>query len=216
LKGIANWKAPGLDEMHAFWIEKFTKLNGRISQQLQQCLIEGNVPEWMVLGRTNLAMKDETKGAEFIACLPTTFKLLMGVMPNANRYVDILTGMVCYQMNRRDVEGTHEVQKDQLLIDKMVLKNCRRRRMNLNMAWIDYKKAYDMVPYSWILESVTLMGIADNIKRLLKNSTSNWKTNAYGTTLGEVNIRRGIFQGDSLSPLLFVIAIISLRRMLRH
>ena len=84
------------------------------------------------------------------------------------------------------------------------------------MAWIDYKKAYDMVPHSWILESVTLVGIADNIKRLLKNSTSNWKTNAYGTTLGEVNIRRGIFQGDSLSPLLFVIAIISLRRMLRH
>jgi len=31
----------------------------------------------------------------------------------------------------------------------------------------------------------------------------NWKTelNVYGTTLGEVNIRRGIFQGDSLSPL---------------
>jgi len=56
--------------------------------------------------------------------------------------------------------------------------------MNLNMAWIDYKKAYDMVPHSWILESVTLVGIADNFKRLLKNSImGNWKTqlNAYGT-----------------------------------
>ena len=40
--------------------------------------------------------------------------------------------------------------------------------------------------------------------------------NTYGTALGEVNIRRGIFQGDSLSPLLFVIAIIPLTRMLRH
>jgi len=65
------------------------------------------------------------------------------------------------------------------------------------MAWIDYKKAYDMVPHSWILESVTLVGIGENIKRLLKNSMGNWKTqlNAYGTTLGEVNIQRGIFQG---------------------
>jgi len=53
------------------------------------------------------------------------------------------------------------------------------------MAWIDYKKAYDMVPRWWILESVTLVGIADNIKRLSKNSMGNWKTelNAYGTML---------------------------------
>jgi len=72
----------------------------------------------------------------------------------------------------------------------MVLKNCRRRPKNQNIAWIDYKKACDMVPHSWILESVMLVGIADNIKRLLKNSIGNWKTelNAYGTTLGEVNI----------------------------
>jgi len=44
---------------------------------------------------------------------------------------------------------------------------------------------------------VALAGIADDIKRLLKNSMDNWKTetNAYGTTLGELNIRRGIFEG---------------------
>jgi len=96
--------------------------------------------------------------------------------------------------------------------------NCRRRHTNLNMAWIDYKKAYDMVSHSWILESVTLAGIAENIKRLLKNCMDNWKTelNAYETMLGEVNIRQGIFQGDSLSPLLFVIAIIPLTRTLRQ
>jgi len=71
--------------VHAFWIKNFTKLHGRIAKQLQQCLTEGNVPECMVLGRTDLAMKDETKGAEVrncrpIACLPTTFKLLMGII----------------------------------------------------------------------------------------------------------------------------------------
>jgi len=113
LKGMANWKAPGLDELHAFWIKHFTKLHGRIAKQLQQCLTQGNVPEWMVLRRTNLAMKDETKGAEVgnyrpIACLPTTFKLLTGMTAE---HVDTLSGMICYWMNRRDVEGTHEVQR---------------------------------------------------------------------------------------------------------
>ena len=31
-----------------------------------------------------------------------------------------------------------------------------------------------------------------------------------GETLAEVNVRRGVFQGDNLSPILFVIALIPL------
>ena len=34
--------------------------------------------------------------------------------------------------------------KDQLLIDKMMTRNCKRRLTGLGMAWVDYKKAYDM------------------------------------------------------------------------
>ena len=39
---------------------------------------------------------------------------------------------------RRGGRGT----KDQLLIDKMIMKNCKRRQIGLGMAWVDYKKAY--------------------------------------------------------------------------
>ena len=78
------------------------------------------------------------------------------------------------------------------------------------MAWIDYRKAYDMIPYSWIRECLELFGVADNIKRILSSSMKNWKLEltSSGVSLGEVNIRRGIFQGDSLSPLLFVICMV--------
>ena len=34
---------------------------------------------------------------------------------------------------------------------------------NLAMAWIDYRKVYDMVPHSWILETLELAGITFNI-----------------------------------------------------
>lgn len=37
--------------------------------------------------------------------------------------------------------------KDQLLINKAIFKN-GRRPLTLSMAWIDYHKAYDMVPDS--------------------------------------------------------------------
>ena len=55
--------------------------------------------------------------------------------------------------------------KDQLLLEKTVLKDCRKRQTNLAMAWIDYKKAYDFAPppHSWIKESMELMGIAENV-----------------------------------------------------
>ena len=37
--------------------------------------------------------------------------------------------------------------EDQLLIDKTVLKDCKKRHASLCMAWIDYKTAYDLVPH---------------------------------------------------------------------
>ena len=53
---------------------------------------------------------------------------------------------------RKQSRGT----KDQLLIDKAITKDARMKCRNLNMAWVDYKKAYDMVPHSWILEVISM------------------------------------------------------------
>ena len=114
---------------------------------------------------------------------------------------------------RKGSRGT----KDQLLIDKAILKNCRRRLTNLSMAWIDYKKAYDMVPHSWILKCLEMVGAAKNIISTISNSMVNWKTvlTSGGTVLGQVDIKRGIFQDDSLSPLLFIVIMLSLTLVLR-
>ena len=64
--------------------------------------------------------------------------------------------------------------KDQLLIDKMILRDCRKRHTNRKMAWIDYK-VYDMTPHSWILESLELMQVSDNILESVKRSMVNWQ-----------------------------------------
>ena len=70
------------------------------------------------------------------------------------------------------------------------------------MAWIDYKKAYAMVPHLSIIECLDLFGVAENIKSFLVNSMEKWKVMlcSGNSELGEVEIKRGIFQGDSLSP----------------
>ena len=76
------------------------------------------------------------------------------------------------------------------------------------MAWVDYKKAYDMVPHSWIIECLEMAQVAGNIISFLQKSMVNWKTELTSCeeSLGSVDIRRGIFQRDSLSPLIFQFA----------
>ena len=49
---------------------------------------------------------------------------------------------------------------DLLYIDRAVIKEIKSRNKNLAMAWIDFKKAYDMVPHSWIIECLDLFGVA--------------------------------------------------------
>ena len=74
-----------------------------------------------------------------------------------------------------------------------------------------------MVPNSWIIECLDLFGVAENIKRLLVNSMGKWKVVrcSGNSELGEVDIKKDIFQGDSLSPLEFVLALIPLSLILR-
>ena len=96
----------------------------------------------------------------------------------------------------------------------MVLNDCKKRHTNLGMVWIDYKKDYDMIPHSWILESLKLVQMSENIVQFIRKSMKNGNTKL--TSCGEkIDIRRGIFRGDSLSQLLFVICMIPLTQVLR-
>ena len=65
------------------------------------------------------------------------------------------------------------------------------------------------VPHSLLQKCLEMVGVAENMVSLLVESMKEWRTEmtAGGTTLGTVNIRRGVFQEDSLSPLLFVVDI---------
>ena len=92
-------------------------------------------------------------------------------------------------------------------------KTARRGRRNLSTACIDYKKAFDSVPYSWMLKCLQMYKINPVLITFIEESISQWKTNL---TLvhkegvletGTIRIKRGIFQGDSLSPLLFTISL---------
>ena len=65
--------------------------------------------------------------------------------------------------------------KAQLLIDMRVLKDSKKRRTNLSMAWIDYRKAYDLVPHRWVNECIEMFRIAENLRTFLLKSMQQWR-----------------------------------------
>ena len=218
---LPNWKAPGPDGVQGYWFKKVPALHSRIAIQMNNMINNGvQVPGWMTKGRTVLCQKDPTKGNEVgnfrpISCLPLMWKVLTSVLSDSiYNYLDENDLLPSEQKGcRRRTRGT----KDQLLIDKTILRDCKKRNKNLATAWIDYKKAYDMIPHSWIIECLRLVNVSESIVNFLQNSMAYWKTEltASGQSLGIVDIKRGIFQGDSLSPLLFVICMIPLSNILR-
>ena len=215
---MANWKAAS--PVQGFWFKKLTGLHSRLQECLQDCICQGNVPEWMVRERTVLTQKDTAKAAQAInyrpiACLPMMWKLLTGVMGEKLYHHLERNGLLTDEQKgcRKGSRGS----KDQLLVDKAIVTNCLRRLTNLSIAWIDYKKAYDMVPHSWIQKCLEMVGAAKNMISIISYSMVNWKTvlTSGGMALGQVDISRGIFQGVSLSPLLFIVIMLPLTLVLR-
>jgi len=220
VRKMKSWKAAGPDGVHAFWLKQLTTLHERLAMQLQATMDEG-VADWLTKGRTVLIMKDKEKRAVAdnyrpITCLPTTWKLLTSVISEEiYKHLEENNLMTFEQKGcRKAVRGT----KDQLLIDKMVLKDCKERKVALHAAWIDYKKAFDSVPHSWLIKSLEMVKVSRTVIEFMKDAMGKWKTEltVNGENIGLCNIRRGIFQGDSLSPLWFVIALMPLSKMLQN
>ena len=61
---------------------------------------------------------------------------------------------------RKRSRGTNDL----LYIDGTKIREVKSRKKNLAMAWIDYKKVYDIAPHSWINKCLGVFGVTKNIK----------------------------------------------------
>ena len=114
---------------------------------------------------------------------------------------------------RKGARGTAEL----LYIDQHILNESKTRRKNLALVWIDNKKAYDIVLQSWIINCFKMYKISDEVINFIKKNMKTWRVEltAGGRSLAETKIQKGIFQGDALAPLQFIIAMMPLYHILR-
>jgi len=62
------------------------------------------------------------------------------------------------------------------MISKAIYEEHRRGNKNLSIAWVDYHKAFDSVPHSWVEKSIALVGVNSKIVRFCKLSMEKWNT----------------------------------------
>ena len=183
-----------------------------------------SAPEWMTEGKTSLVFKkgeeNEAKNYRPITCLPTIYKLLTLIITESI-YTQI-TDMDILPYEQKGCTRKARGCKEHLILDRNILETAKKNKRNVSILWIDYKIAYDSVPHSWIEEILTLYKFDPIIRNFIKQNMKTWRmrislpTKECKITLDEIFIERGIFQGDSLSPLLFCIALAPLSRILQR
>lgn len=219
LKKLTNWTAPGQD---GFWLKSFSKVASLLKEMFWEILDEEReAPEWLIRSRTVLLPKDGCNGEpdKFrpITCLNTSYKLLTGVLAKLLMQHVMEKGILPEEQKalRKGQRGC----LDALLIDAAVTKEVKIYGRDLSMAWIDYRKAFDMVPHKWINQMLKAIRAPKWVRRTIRNLIPKWETEISLQTTEDtasfpIALKRGVFQGDSLSPLLFCLCIAPLSKVL--
>ena len=174
----------------------------------------------MTKGRTTLIQKEPNKGTapnnyRLITCLPMMWIILTAQIREEIYHSLTSRGLFPDEQKGccKGSRGTAEL----FYTYKHILDECKTRRKNLAVAWIDYKKPYDMVLHSWIINSLKMYKISDEVINFIDKTMKTWRVEltAGGRKLAEENIQRGVFPGDALSALRFIIAMMLLHHILR-
>ena len=189
-------------------------------------MLEGDsdsIPAWFVKRRTVLIPKEGCQGRPEqyrpITCLNTEYKLLTAVMTEV-----LYDHAIAYSLlppEQRAIHRGHRGCLDALMIDSMVAKEVMVRHRDLSVAWIDYQKAYDRVPHEWMSWMLSYIKASLSVQVVLDNLRKQWSSvfcvgTGEGAVRTELQFRRGLFQGDSLSPLLFCLSIAPISHALRE
>ncbi|XP_050556597.1 uncharacterized protein LOC126911787 [Spodoptera frugiperda] len=155
LSKLHNWKAPGSDHIHSYWYKKFTAIHSYLYNFINLFIQDPELlPSYLTSGITFMIPKDPndlSNPAKYrpITCLQTLYKIITSCISELMyEHIDANNILAEQQKGcRRFSQGC----KEQLIIDSIVLGKVNKSKSDLYSMYIDYKKAYDSVPHSWLV-----------------------------------------------------------------
>ena len=158
----------GNDQIQIYWLEAFPG-NHRDIKKTSVAIIDKpeKAPDYLTAGITYLIPKsgDSNEVSKYLhtTCITTMYKTITGKIAKT-----MSTHFEEQRLQPAEQKGYHPGSKgckDQLMITKAKYEDCRRRNKNLCKAWIDYQKAFDSIPHSWVEKSIEFVGVNSKIVR---------------------------------------------------
>ncbi|KAK6018749.1 reverse transcriptase [Ostertagia ostertagi] len=222
---VKPWKATGPDGIQGFWWKKLPEAKNRLKEWCLAALRRPHkiIPRWLCRGRIVLIPKgsSENRGpGDFrpIACLNTCYKILTAMI--AQQILQCSEDVLPPEQValRKGVWGCTHAH----ILDQTICKDALRRKKALHTLWVDMTKAFDSVSHGALKWILARTGVASPTRRLLSVIMSMQSVRYCGYKDGKLvksaplKVKRGVMQGDTLSPLLFCIAITPLSSWLRE
>jgi hypothetical protein len=183
---------------------------------------EENPEKWFTTGRTILFFKNTgdkalPKNYRPITMLNTCYKVFTSVLEG--RVIKTLLETGNWDPEQHALISKRRGCLDAHLISEMVISTCQKiTKAPINCAFIDFCKAYDSISHQALIRMVeatteSTINKPNRIVETLKALMPNWCTyitNTRGDKI-RIDIKRGIFQGDKMSPTLFCVALTVLK-----
>jgi hypothetical protein len=218
LKGVKNASAPGPSGLPTIVVKELPKEGLDLYVHYINLLLQGKeLPEHWRRGEIVLIPKQADRlvieNNRPLTMLEVTYKLYTKVLMHRLGTLMEANGIIS------DEQSGFRAKRDTALnayVLSAVLDRARRESREIHAVFLDWKKAYDSVPFPVLRAALEGMGLAEAEVTLVMNLYQDGKATVrteFGHT-EDLEVQKGVRQGDPLSPLLFNLVINSLVRRL--
>ncbi|KAG0436791.1 Retrovirus-related Pol polyprotein from type-1 retrotransposable element R2 [Dictyocoela muelleri] len=209
IKSLPDWKACGPDKIY----NHFIKITKPLHQHIKKFIISSinnhnNIPAELCEGNTYLIPKVKlvTSPSQFrpISCMNTLYKLFTKIITKF--LTKFVTDNEIISINQLGTVKNCLGAKEQAIFNNYINKETENK---LYSAWFDISKAFDNIELELLISTLKRFKIPQKIINIIFHTSKLWKMRIHSKNkfIQNVNPQKGIIQGDSLSPLLFVLCI---------